>query len=146
MKRISKLRILLVLVLLISFSHCSKAQIGFSYLHSEVISSFGISTNPEKRIWAEVRLGLNLNWSDASPELIGFYNLVRRDDFDFFLGAGARFNAFEGVIIPAFGFQIRPIDSKPNLAIHTEGMYVIGESAEIFRGSIGLRYYLRKRK
>jgi len=123
-----------------------KAQVGFSYLHSDVVSAFGISSNPQNRFWAEARLTLDVAWQDVGPELVTFVNVVRREDFDFFVGAGGRFNVLEGVILPAFGFQIRPIESKPNLAIHAEGMFIAGVNADVFKGSIGLRYFLRKKE
>ncbi len=124
----------------------AKAQVGFSYLHSDVISTFGISSNPDKFFWAEARLSLDVDWSNVGPEFVGFFNVVRREDFDFFLGTGARFNALEGIILPAFGFKIKPIESKPDLTLHAEGMFVVGENSEVFKGSIGIRYFLRRKK
>ena len=130
---------------MISICSISKAQIGIGYLHSDVISAFGLSTNPANKIWAEARIGLDVNWSNASPEFLGNMNVIRRDDFDLFVGIGGRFNALEGVILPNVGFQFRPIQKKDNFYLHAEGMYVHGEAADIFKGSIGIRYFLKRK-
>jgi len=138
-------KLLIAIALLFFVSTFSHAQIGFSYLHSDVISALGISTNSANKIWAEARVGLDVTWSNASPEFIGNYNVIRRDDFDFFIGIGGRFNAVEGVILPNVGFQFKPIQSKDNFYIHAEGMYVHGSAADIFKGSVGIRYFLKRK-
>lgn len=124
----------------------SQAQVGVSYLHSDVISSIGISTNPDKTFWGEARVGLDINFSDFSPEFLGFANIIRRDDFNFFVGAGLRVTLLEGPIIPATGFTFKPIQSKPNFSIHAEGALIAPfDTGEVLRGSIGIRYFIRKK-
>lgn len=123
----------------------ARAQVGVSYLHSDVISAFGISTNPAKKLWGEARIGLDVDWSNASPEFLGNLNVLRREDFDLFVGIGARFNALEGVILPNVGFQFKPFEKKENFYLHAEGMYVHGEFADIFKGSIGIRYFIKRK-
>ncbi len=138
-------KLLLTITLLFCFG-MAKAQVGFSYLQSDVVSTFGVSSNPDKFFWGEARLTLDVNWENVGPELVGFFNVIRREDFDFFLGTGARFNALEGVILPAFGFKVKPIASKPDLTLHAEGMFIAGVNADVFKGSLGIRYFLRSKK
>ena len=135
----------LLLIALSAIPFISNAQVGLSYLHSDVISAIGVSTNPDKNLWGEARIGLNVNARDFSPELVGFYNFVRRDDFKVFAGAGLRLTTFEGIVLPTIGFNFKPIESKPNFALHAEGALLVGDFGEVIRGTIGFRYFLRKK-
>jgi len=138
------IKITLTLTSLFFIVNISKAQVGISYLHSEVISTLGISTNPEKRFWGEARVGLNVN--DISPEVMAYYNVVRRDNFNLFAGAGARVVTLENIILPAIGFTVKPFEKLNDLAIHAEGaVNTGGEGGGFTRGLIGLRYFIRKK-
>ncbi len=136
---------ILITSILILISFNLKAQVGFSYLHSDVISAVGISTNPDKNIWGELRMGMDINAADFSPEIVGFTNVIKRDDFKMFLGVGGRLQVLEGIVLPAIGFTFKPIESKPNFALHAEGALIVGDFGEVLRGSFGFRYFLRKK-
>ena len=99
-----------------------------------------------QKICGEARIGLDVNWSNASPEFLGNTNVIRRDDFDLFVGVGGRFNALEGAILPNLGFLFKPIQSKDNFYLHAEGMYIHGSAADIFKGSVGIKYFLKPKE
>ena len=89
---------------------------------------------------------MDVNWSNASPEFLGNTNVIRRDDFDLFVGVGGRFNALEGAILPNLGFLFKPIQSKDNFYLHAEGMYIHGSAADIFKRSVGIKYFLKPKE
>ncbi|WP_422008282.1 hypothetical protein [Roseivirga pacifica] len=138
-------KVLLIALCLFALNQ-AKAQVGLSFLHSEAVSSFGISTNPEKRIWGEGRIDMDV--SEFSPEIMGFYNFIRKEDFNLFGGLGYRFKLAEGPVIPAVGFTVKPFEKMRNFAFHAEGAYVSGavDGDDFLKGAIGFRYFIKKSK
>jgi len=134
----------ILLFLMVSFH--LKAQVSVAYHYSFALSSIAVGTNPDRNIWGEFRIGMDTELNDFSPEVVGFWNYLKRDDFKLFVGLGLRLNLAAGPILPAFGFTFNPIESKPNFAIHAEGAVLArAEDTAILRGSLGLRYFIRKK-
>ena len=55
-------------------------------------------------------------------------------------------NALEGAILPNLGFLFKPIQSKDNFYLHAEGMYIHGSAADIFKRSVGIKYFLKPKE
>ena len=135
-----------------------KAQVAFSFHHSPVQSSFGISTNPERTIWFETRLNiLNIAMgkpSDFDVTAMLMANFLERKGFDLYAGFGFdsvfQKGLFKGNFYTAFGFQLRPIEGLENFSLfseYTPSFYVKKDGKGLgYRGggSIGIRYFLRK--
>lgn len=122
-----------------------KAQVAFSYHHSTLNSSFGISSNPDKSIWAEARINTVSSEFDLTGMLL--VNAVKRDDFKLYTGAGFTSLLFEGGFSLALGFTVKPIEAKPNFSLFGEWNPLIPTEFDdyISTGSIGIRYFLRKK-
>lgn len=133
-------------LLILGFAATAQAQVGFSYHQSSVVSSFGISTNPDKNFWGEARIGANSNQFDITAMVL--YNVVRRDDFMLYTGAGVGSTFNEGNLALALGFQVKPIEAKENFTLFGEYTPLLSTSVGSYlgSGSIGFRYFLKRKK
>lgn len=124
----------------------AQAQLGFSYHQSNITSAFGISTNPDKTLWAEARVSTaNTFQFDVTGMLL--VNFVKREDFTLYSGAGYGSLIFGGNVTFALGFTIKPIEKKPNFALFGEYSPLVPDSFDDFipSGAVGIRYFLRKK-
>ena len=137
-------RLIIVLLMLAAVS-TAKAQIGFSYHHSTLNSSFGISTNPDKSVWGEARINTVSSEFDVTGMVL--VNVAKKEDFSLYTGAGFTSLLFEGGFSFALGFTVKPIETKPNFALFGEWNPLIPTEFDdyISTGSIGIRYFLRKK-
>jgi hypothetical protein len=142
------IRKLLFLSFLVFTALKSQAQVAISYYQSG-LSMVGVSTNTNKRIWGELRLGTDLKFEDFSPELVGAFNFKKTETVKLYGGLGIRLNVYEGVLLP-LGIQISPFQDFRNFAFHIEVAPIItlrDEYDSYFRGSVGIRYlFLRKKE
>ena len=138
-------RICLILLVL-SFAATAQAQVGFSYHHSTINSAFGISTNPDKGLWGEARISASSTAFDITGMVL--VNTIKREDFNLYTGAGFSSLLFGGGFSFALGFTVKPIEKKTNIAFFGEWNPLIPTEFDdyISTGSIGIRYFLRKKE
>jgi len=137
---------LLFIALMLIAANLMKAQVGFSYHQSTLVSSFGISTNPDKKLWGEARIGANSTEFDITA--IALYNVVEREDFKLYSGAGLGSTFQDGNFALALGFQFKPIEKKDNFTLFGEytPLFKLQEGSFLASGSIGIRYFLKRKK
>jgi len=137
------MRKFLFIISFITIAQFAQAQIGLGYLHSDVQSTFSISTNLEKRLWGEFRLGLDVQSLDGQLQLN--YNLKRGQYFNMYagLGVGDRFESF--TLMPAFGFIVKPIKDLPQFGINAEASVGLSDLDTYTMGSIGIRWMFKKK-
>ena len=130
---------------LVSLATALKAQVAFSYHQSSIVSSFGVSTNPDKNVWVEGRISTNSSQFDITGMVL--YNFVKRDDFKLYTGAGFGSVLFQGNFALALGFQVKPIEKKDNFSLFAEYTPLLDTDLlnYIGSGSIGIRYFLKKK-
>lgn len=131
---INKLPLLLFLLL----SSAASAQIGVSY-HQSGLPFVGVNYPLGERFITELRVGVDTYIEGAGVELMGGYFLRKDPSMEAYVGLGARFNVFDGVILP-IGLHVYPFEQK-RFGFHMElaGIYAI-EDGTILRGSGGIRY------
>lgn len=134
------------MLLMLAAVSTAQAQIGFSYHQSTLNSSFGMSTNPDKTLWGEARINTASDAFDITGMLL--VNVAKKEDFNLYTGAGYTSLLFEGGFSFALGFTVKPVESKPNFALFGEWNPLVTSEFDdyISTGSIGFRYFLRKKK
>ena len=111
-----------------SFHQTSLPFVGFSYEFAD-------------RIRPELRLGTDRYLEDLTVEGVVAGDLLNKEDYEVYLGIGARAGQFEGFVIPV-GLNIYPLPNK-NFGLHIEMAPIIGDDS-ILRGSWGIRYRFKK--
>ncbi|MCE7057765.1 outer membrane insertion C- signal [Algoriphagus sp. AGSA1] len=141
-------KLLLLSLTLFAFISLAKAQIsaGVNLQSSETFVTIG--TDPSKQIFGEGRIGTG---GDIGVELMGAYNIVRKDDVNFYLGLGLgldddRHRHDHGddiyITIP-FGLLVTPFNSK-NLGLVLEAAPVLAtDHGDYFRAGFGFKYTFR---
>ena len=136
---------LLLLSFFFSSPKSSQAQLGVCFHHSEI---FKIGAFYEIRdfIIAETRIISGTVIEDLSMEFLAHVKAVKREDYEFYAGAGWGQSSFSELIGPILtaGLNIYPLTNK-KLGIQFEFNPIFPEDLEtpvIIRGSWGLRYRL----
>jgi hypothetical protein len=112
--------------------------------HQSVLSFVGVNYEIKNRFKPELRISTNLFSEDISVEALALYDVINREDYEFYVGVGARSPVDEGIVIPV-GLNIYPLPFK-NFGFHIELAAIAGDGG-ILRGSWGIRYrFLRKEK
>lgn len=139
-----KLLFLTVLGTVMVLSQKSYAQFGVSY-HQSDLPFVGLNYTINETIMPEFRLGTNNFFQNIAPELIVAYKFYTAENFNAYAGAGARFNVFEGVVIPV-GLNIYPFAER-RFGFHMELAPIIFfeggnilEDGALLRSSWGIRY------
>lgn len=101
---------------------------------------FGMSYEIKDKLRPEVRIGMNTFFDDASIEGVLTYDVLNKDEYEFYAGAGVRTGNFTGLVIP-LGFNFYPWTTK-NFGFQFELAPIIGDQ-DILRGSLGIRYRFR---
>jgi hypothetical protein len=122
----------------ILFSNIAFAQFGVN-AHQSEIPFVGFNYEFADRIRPEVRIGTDNYFENISIELIGTYDILNKTDYEFYAGAGLRFNLLDGLVIPV-GLNIFPFESK-NFGFHIELSPIFSfDDDSLLRGSWGIRY------
>ncbi|AWV99907.1 hypothetical protein [Arcticibacterium luteifluviistationis] len=144
----------LLLSIVIGLSETSKAQSVAYYPFSSILS---VSTNPELRVWGDLRFQTNSFFSSLSTEIAPAINLNNNDKGRFYLGGGARLNylatlqdndILEGFFFNA-GVRSAPFDKYPQVQIAFElSPYVASDfESGLLRTRLGVAYnFSRKSK
>jgi len=129
--------LIISLVPLIAFG-----QFGVDYNQSN-LPFVGLSYEFKDKFRPELRIGTDNYFEDISLEGILSYDILNRDNYEFYGGLGFRSQDFNGLVIP-IGFNFYPLTDK-DFGFQIELAPIIGESS-ILRGSWGIRYRFRGNK
>jgi hypothetical protein len=142
-------KLILLSLTLFTFISLTRAQIstGINLQSSETFVTVG--TDPNKQIFGEVRIGTG---GDIGVELMGAYNIVQKDDVNFYLGLGLGLDDDRNrnndndddiyVAIP-FGLLVTPFNSK-NLGLVLEAAPILADhNGDYFRAGFGFKYTFR---
>lgn len=114
-----KKSILLILFSILTIA--SKAQVSVGYFPFQ--SFLSISSNSDKRIWAEYKIQTNTFASNLNMEISPKYNWMMKKSHSYYIGPGLSFNPFNptsdlslvnGYFID-FGTRIKPIEKIQKL-------------------------------
>lgn len=142
-------KLILLSLSIFAFFSFAEAQIsaGVNLQSSETFVTVG--TNPNKQIFGEGRLGTG---GDIGVELMGAYNIVQKDDVNFYLGLALgldddrnRNNEDDDDIYIAipFGLLVTPFNSK-NLGLVLEAAPILADDhGDYFRAGFGFKYTFR---
>lgn len=142
-------KLLLLSFILFSVISISQAQVsaGVNMLSSETFVTVG--TDPDAKIFGEGRLGTG---GDIGVELMGAYNVIKKDDVNFYIGLGLGLDDDRHrngdddddiyVAIP-FGLLVKPFNSK-NLGLVLEAAPILADDhGDYFRAGFGFKYTFR---
>ncbi len=153
----------IVLSFILSFlAYQANAQIGVSYLHSNMISAIGGSYQFNDRIWSEIKIGVSVQ--NFTPHFQANYNVLKSEKIDFYVAAAYAFrygvtsrvsnlgmtitvgSTQVNTFLPGLGFNINPFNDAPNFIISAEGLIVVNSQDTHPQGSFGIRFILPKRE
>lgn len=129
--------ILTTLFLLVS--SMSFGQFGVDFVVSNLPL---LSVNYEfiDRVRPAIQIGTDSFFEDIAIEVVGTYDVLDKEDYEVYVGAGARFNNFSGFVVP-IGLNVYPfVDDK--LGFKIEVAPIFGDE-NLLRGGAGLRYRIR---
>ena len=147
------------LSLLLSLHGAALAQLGLSYLHSDMLSTMGASYELNEKFTAELRIGMSVQ--DFIPHIQLNYTLMEQEGFNLYGGAAyshrygitteisaANISVTvgglkEGHFLTGLGFNVSPFSEMKNFAFVAEGLVGFGNLDSFLQGSMGLRYLLR---
>ncbi|WP_397446459.1 hypothetical protein [Polaribacter sp. R77954] len=135
----------LILILIFTFFYFANyAQTSVSFYQNDTNSKIGIGYEFHERLWADLRVYSGTNIENFTPELVLNYNLVKKERYETYIGAGLSLNNISGIIIPV-GVAIKPLDKIKNLTLNIElnPTYEMDLDDLLIRGFIGVRYVLK---
>lgn len=130
-----------IIVILTIVPSIAFGQLGISF-HQSNLPFIGINYTIKDKIRPELRIGTDNYFESISIEGILTYDLLKKEDYEFYAGLGIRTGNFTGLVIPA-GLNIYPLPTK-QFGFHIELTPIIGEE-NILRGSWGIRYRFQKK-
>ena len=141
MKKTIKILILFGFFSIISVKGFSQFSISY---YSSSLSKIGLGYNFNDRLWSELRLYSNTSIDDITPELVIYYNIVKKERHNIYLGLGGNVNYFTGFVLPV-GVQFTPIEKFDRFSLHIEFQPTLDiHSNLILQSSWGLRYKFGK--
>ncbi|PZX58165.1 outer membrane insertion C- signal [Algoriphagus chordae] len=142
-------KLFLLSLTLFTFISLAQAQIsaGVNIQSSETFVTIG--TNPNNKIFGEGRIGTG---GDIGVELMGAYNIIQKDDVNFYLGLGLGLDDDRNhdhdddddiyIALP-FGLLVTPFNSK-NLGLVLEAAPILADDhGDYFRAGFGFKYTFR---
>lgn len=120
----------LLTLLLIAGPLGAFAQFSVAYHHG--LSFVGLGYEIEERFKPEFRIGTNEFFENFPLEAVLTYNVIKKEDYEFYAGAGFRTESYEGLVIPV-GMNFYPWEKK-NFGFHFEIAPIIGDQ-DILRGT-----------
>lgn len=124
-----------ILIFMLTLPFVSYGQFGTNF-HQSNLPFLGINYEIADRVRPEFRIGTDQFISELSYEGVLTYDVINREDYEFYAGLGVRINDFEGLVLP-IGLNIFPFDSK-NFGFHIE--FAAINNMDAVRGSWGIRY------
>jgi len=136
------MRLLFISLFLTFFLSQAKAQFGFAYYQSH-LSYAGFNYQIGERWLPEVRMGVNTDFGDFSPEVVANYLFVSKENHKCYAGIGARGNVDQGIVVPV-GLIMYPFENK-QFGFHSELALIVENRNNIIRGSWGIRYRFNRK-
>lgn len=125
-------------IIFVFLSNVAFAQFGVS-VHQSELPFVGFNYEFSERLRPELRIGTDNYFENVSVEVIGTYDILNKEDYEFYAGAGVRFNLLDGLVIPV-GLNIFPFQSK-SFGFQIELSPIISfDDSSLLRGSWGIRY------
>ena len=129
-------------IIFLLISNSAFAQFGVS-AHQSNIPFVGFNYEFAEHIRPELRIGTDNYFELVSIELEATYDILNKEDYEFYAGLGARFNLYGGLVVP-IGLNIFPFNKK-SFGFHIELSPIITFGDEsLLRGSWGIRYRFLK--
>ena len=95
----------------------------------------------KNKIRPELRVGTDNYFEAISLEAVITYDLLKKEDYEFYAGLEVRTNDYTGLVIP-IGVNLYPLTTK-QFGFHIELSPIFGDE-NIFRGSWGIRFRFKK--
>jgi hypothetical protein len=142
-------KLLFVFVFIFGILGYANAQVsaGINLQSSETFVTIG--TNPDNQLFGEARIGTG---GDVGLELMGGYNIVQKQDVNFYLGLGlgldddrnnGRDEDDDFYLAIPFGLLVKPF-AKDNFGIVLEAAPIFAsDSGDYFRAGFGFKYTFR---
>lgn len=132
----------ILFIILTIGSTIASAQFGVNY-HQSNLPFIGINYEIKDRFRPELRLGTDIFIENLTGEVNLMFDAVNRQEFEFYVGLGAKNGDYNGLTIPV-GLNMYPFQTK-NFGFHIEVTPIIRE-ATVLRGSWGIRYRFLKKQ
>ncbi len=129
-----------IITLLIALPTISFGQLGISF-HQSNLPFIGLNYEIKNKIRAELRVGTDIYFDAISVEGVMTYDILKKEDYEFYAGLGVRTNDFTGLVIP-IGLNIYPLTTK-QFGFQIELSPIVGDD-NILRGSWGIRYRFKR--
>jgi hypothetical protein len=138
------IKILFLFIFLCLFGLKGFSQLSISY-YSSTLSKIGLGYNFNERFWSELRLYSNTSVGDITPELVFFYNIVKKERHNIYLGFGGNVNYFTGFVLPV-GVQFTPLENFDRFSMHIELQPTLDISSDlVIQSAWGFRYKFGKK-
>lgn len=125
----------ILIAVLIALPSISIGQLGISF-HQSNLLFIGINYEITNKIRTELRVGTDNYFEAIFVEGIITYDLLKKEEYEFYAGLGVRANGFTGLVIP-IGINIYPLTTK-QFGFHIELSPIVGDN-NLLRGSWGIR-------
>ncbi|MCW3073090.1 MAG: hypothetical protein JWP69_159 [Flaviaesturariibacter sp.] len=132
----------IIITLLIALPTISFGQLGISF-HQSNLPFIGLNYQIKNKIRPELRVGTDNYFDAISVEGIITYDILKKEDYEFYAGLGVRTNDFTGLVIP-IGLNVYPLSTK-QFGFHIELSPIVGDD-NILRGSWGIRYRFKSKQ
>ena len=124
-----------ILLILITIPTLGYAQLGVAF-HQSSIPFLEINYEISNRLRPALRIATDNFFGDTSFEAVVTYDIIKKNSYEFYVGAGGKTNNFAGIVVPV-GLNIYPLSSKA-FGFQMELAPIIGD--DVLRGSWGIRY------
>ena len=128
----------LLIAALFFFVSKSRAQLSVGYHQSSFVSLIAVGYETGDRFSPEIRIGTNVYLNDPVIEVVGRYDFIQKEKYDFYAGLGGLFLSDYGGIVAPVGFVFYPFEER-KFGFHLEAAPMVGEDV-ILRGSWGIIY------
>ena len=112
------------------------AQLGVSY-HQSGLPFVGVNYSFQNKLRVETRVGADNYLNNLSLEGVITYDLLKKEEYEFYAGLGGRANVFPGLVVP-IGLNFYPFEKK-QFGFNIELAPIFGKD-DLLRGSWGIRY------
>lgn len=130
----------LIALAFLALPSMASAQLGVAF-HQSTLPFISLNYEIKNRVRPEVRIGTDRFLSTGTLEGVVLLDLLQKDDYEVYAGAGVQFRGFDGIVLPA-GLNVYPLSSK-QFGFHIE-MAALFSGPTVLRGSWGIRYRFGK--
>lgn len=139
-------RLFLIGIFFIFCDNTAIAQVTTGYYHSNLRSMVSVGYKINNMIEPSLRIGLDNYIEDIHIEPVVTFRYNDSWDYSPYVGVGTWLSLDELSLVFPIGFDVAPFTNK-QFGFHFEMTPIVGFDLEylILRGSIGFRYYLKKK-